>query len=94
MFVLPGATPATPDLVRQPGFEGPGVAIEVWSLDPVAFGRFVERIPAPLGIGKITLADGDAVSGFLAEPHTVTGARDVAALGGWRAYMAEAALPQ
>ncbi|MGI4945384.1 MAG: allophanate hydrolase [Janthinobacterium lividum] len=87
LFVLPGTTPAKPGLMRQPGFEGPGIAIEVWSLDPAAFGRFVERIPAPLGIGKIMLADGHAISGFLAEPHAVTGARDITALGGWRAYM-------
>src|SRR3546814_6949730 len=55
LFVLPDTRPAKPGLVRVPGFAGPGIAIEIWSLDPAAFGRFVEKIPAPLGIGKVRL---------------------------------------
>jgi len=57
-------------------------------LPEAAFGRFVAAIPAPLGIGKLTLADGSEVSGFLCEGHAIADARDITAFGGWRAYCA------
>ena len=71
LFALPNTTPPKPGLVREPGFAGPGLEVEVWSLPSDAFGRFVAKIPAPLGIGKISLEDGTAVSGFLCEAHAV-----------------------
>jgi len=52
------------------------------------FGRFVAKIPAPLGIGKVTLDDGSAVSGFLCEAHAVAGAEEITRYGGWRAFLA------
>ena len=88
LFVLPGTSPAKPGVVRAPGFEGPGLEVEVWALEPAAFGRFVARIPAPLGIGKITLADGAEVPGFLCEAYAVAEAQEITQLGGWRAYLA------
>ena len=48
----------------------------------------VAGIPAPLGIGKVTLADGSAVSGFLCEQHALEVAEDITAYGGWRAFRA------
>jgi allophanate hydrolase len=48
----------------------------------------VSRIPAPLGIGKVMLADGEMVSGFLCEAYATQGAQEVTYLGGWRAYIA------
>ena len=88
LFVLPGTVPPKPGLVRDPGFSGPGLEVEVWRLPAAAFGHFVARIPAPLGIGKVTLEDGSQVPGFLCEAHGVAGAREITAHGGWRAYMA------
>ena len=35
----------------------------------------------------MTLEDGTQVKGFVAEPRALDGARDITALGGWRAYM-------
>ncbi len=87
LFVLPNTTPPKPGLIREPGFAGQGIAVEVWALPPDAFGRFVQGIPAPLGIGKVTLDDGSSVSGFLCEAHAVLKAPEVTALGGWRAYI-------
>jgi allophanate hydrolase len=55
------------------------------------FGAFVARIPAPLGIGKITLDDGSAVSGFLCERYALEGAREVTQFGGWREFLASMA---
>jgi allophanate hydrolase len=88
LFALPNTTPPKPGLVRQPGFVGPGLEVEVWSLPSDAFGRFVAKIPAPLGIGKVTLEDGSAVSGFLCEAHAVADAEDITRFGGWRAFLA------
>ena len=69
---------------------GTGAAIEteVWTLSPDSFARFVSRIPAPLGVGKIELASGRMVTGFLCEAHALVGAEEITMLGGWRAYLA------
>ena len=91
LFVLPNTSPAKPGLIHAPGTDGPGIEVEVWSLPADAFGCFVARIPAPLGIGKISLSDGSRVSGFLSETSGVEGARDITALGSWRAYIASLA---
>lgn len=87
LFALPNTTPPKPGLVRAPGFVGRGLEVEVWALPAEAFGRFVARIPAPLGVGKITLEDGETVTGFLCEAHAVSGAEEVTAHGGWRHYV-------
>jgi len=81
-------TPEKPGLVRssEPG-DGERVELEVWELDVAAFGAFVARIPAPLGIGTIDLDDGTQVQGFVCEPARIQGARDITAYGGWRAYL-------
>ncbi|MFG5119862.1 allophanate hydrolase [Methylorubrum sp. POS3] len=88
LYALPGTRPAKPGLVRDPGYDGPGLAVEIWALAPAAFARFVAAIPAPLGIGRIALDDGREVSGFLCESHAVSGAEEITGYGGWRAYCA------
>lgn len=87
LYVLPGTTPPKPGLVRDPGFDGRGVEVEVWKVSPAVFGQFVQKIPAPLGIGKVTIEDGSQVSGFLCEAHAIAGAQEITELGGWRAYI-------
>lgn len=89
LYVLPNTTPPKPGLIRQPGFAGKGLEVEVWKVTPAAFGRFVQNIPAPLGIGKVTLDDGSQVSGFLCEAFAIQGAEEITELGGWRAYIAK-----
>ncbi|MBB4192143.1 allophanate hydrolase [Rhizobium aethiopicum] len=89
LFVLPGTVPPKPGLIREPGFDGTGLEVEVWKVTPEAFGRFVQNIPAPLGIGKVTLDDGSQISGFLCEAHAIEGAREITELGGWRAYVSD-----
>ncbi len=83
--------PPKPGLVRV-GSDGAGVEVEVWELEPAAFGSFVAEVPPPLAIGKIELADGSWVSGFVCEPWALDGAPDITAFGGWRAYRASAPL--
>lgn len=88
LYVLPNTTPPKPGLIREPGFAGRGLEVEVWKVTPEAFGRFVQNIPAPLGIGKVMLDDGSQVSGFLCEPYALQGAEEITELGGWRAFIA------
>jgi allophanate hydrolase len=70
---------------------GSSIALEVWALSAAAFGKFVAAIPPPLSIGTVRLADGRGVKGFIVEPADISGARDISAFGGWRAFMAEKA---
>jgi len=80
-------TPPKPGLVCEPGFAGPGIEVELWSLAAPEFADFVARIPSPLGIGALRLADGSSVRGFICEPYAVRGAREITEFGGWRAYL-------
>jgi allophanate hydrolase len=76
-----------PGLIRvQTG--GEAIACEVWEMSVEKFGSFVAGIPAPLGIGKLELADGAMVNGFICEGIGVADAQDITAYGGWRAWLA------
>jgi allophanate hydrolase len=88
LYAQPGTVPPKPGLIHDPAFTGPGIAVEVWALPAAAFGAFVARIPAPLGIGKLSLANGSIVSGFLCEGHALQGAEEITSFGGWRAFLA------
>ena len=88
LYALPNTTPPKPGLVRAPTFPGGGIEVEVWAMPTHEFGIFVAAIPAPLGIGRVELADGTTVNGFICESYAVEGAREITSLGGWRAYLA------
>ncbi|MBR0902843.1 allophanate hydrolase [Bradyrhizobium liaoningense] len=84
-------TPPKPGMLRVAAGKGAAIELEIWSLSPSAFGKFVNAIPAPMAIGTVRLADGRSVKGFLVEPEVLGDARDITAYGGWRKYVAEAA---
>ncbi len=86
LYALPGGPPHRPGLVRVGG-DGTTIELEVWSLPAPVFGQFVSQIPAPLGIGTVTLEDGSSVQGFLCEGYATADAKDITAFGGWRAYL-------
>jgi allophanate hydrolase len=86
LYALPNLHPPKPGLVRVPGFVGPGIDLEVWSLSEDAFGSFVAEVPAPMVIGSVELADGSTVKSFLCEPWSTEGGEDVTQFGGWLAY--------
>uniref|UniRef100_UPI0038BBCD77 allophanate hydrolase n=1 Tax=Paraburkholderia bannensis TaxID=765414 RepID=UPI0038BBCD77 len=67
--------------------DGVAVEVEVWDMPAAQFGSFVALIPAPLGIGTLTLADGRTVQGFLCESIALHDATDISAFGGWRAWL-------
>jgi allophanate hydrolase len=90
LFALPGGPPHRPGLLRVPT-DGARIALEVWALPMEHMGSFIAAIPAPLGLGKIELASGSLVTGFLCEGHAIEGATDITRHGGWRAYVTAAA---
>ena len=84
--------PPKPGLVRvEPGDEEAGdVEVEVWALPAGGFGMFVDGVTAPMVIGRVVLADGSDVAGFLCEPIALEDAVDITGYGGWRRYLGSA----
>jgi allophanate hydrolase len=87
-FALPGTLPPKPGLLRVAPGAGARIALEIWDMPLEHYGSFVALIPAPLGIGTLTLSDGNSVQGFLCETLATDGAHDISHFGGWRAYIA------
>mgnify|MGYP002782307586 CR=1 FL=1 len=87
-YALAGGPPRRPGLLRVAPGMGAAIAAEVWALPVAGFGAFVARVPAPLCIGTVRLADGTAPKGFLVEAEGLHGAKDITRFGGWRAFLA------
>ncbi|MET8151034.1 allophanate hydrolase [Actinoplanes sp. NPDC049668] len=81
LYALPSGAPG---LVRDD--TGAAIDIELWQLPTAAVGSLLAGIPAPLSLGRIVLADGTEVTGFLCEAYAVATAQDITAGGGWRAH--------
>ena len=84
LFALANTTPPKPGLVREEGFDGPGIDVEVWSMPVRNFGSFVSLVAPPLGIGSVLLEDGSREMGFICEPYGLTGAIEITGFGGWK----------
>ena len=92
LYAMANTTPPKPALVHVgEGGGGAAIEVEVYDLSVEAFGSFVVEVPPPLAIGTVTLDDGTAVKGNVAEPRALDGAEDITPLGGWRAYIAREA---
>ncbi|WP_337270921.1 allophanate hydrolase [Oryzifoliimicrobium ureilyticus] len=86
LFALQGTVPPKPGLIRVAS-DGAPISVEVWALPVAGFGDFIGRIPAPLGVGKMSLSDGTTVTGFLCEAMATKGQPDISDHGGWRSYV-------
>ncbi|SDU02197.1 allophanate hydrolase [Pseudomonas pohangensis] len=86
LYALAGGPPFRPGMLRV-AEGGVAIEVEVWELPSSELGSFLGGIPAPLGLGKVQLADGRWESGFICEPYGLEGALDISHFGGWRAYM-------
>lgn len=93
LLALPpvGGLPPRPGLIRETDSAGASILLERWAVPASQFGSFVAGIPSPLGFGRIELASGRFVTGFLCESAVPEGSREITALGGWRAFLAEGA---
>jgi len=68
------------------GDKGASVEIEIWAIPSQAFGKFIENVRAPLGIGNLALIDGSEVKGFICEEFAAANAKDITSFGSWRGY--------
>ena len=87
LFALPDTMPPKPGLLRDSGFAGDGIEVEVWAIPEHRFGGFVAAVPPPLTIGSIRLDDGRWVKGFLCESTALSGAVEITRYGGWVDYL-------
>lgn len=86
LYALANTQPAKPGLAKSN--DGAAIIVELWDIPLARFGEFVAEIPAPLGIGTLTLADGRQVKGFICEPAALNDAVDITEFGGWRHWLA------
>jgi allophanate hydrolase len=87
LFALAGGPPARPGLLRVTE-DGAPIDVELWALPTGAMGALLAQVPSPLGLGRVRLADGRGVTGFLVEAAGLEGAKDITDHGGWRAFLA------
>lgn len=74
--------PPKPGVVRHA--EGAELFCERWTMSPAALGAFLDELPRPMQLGRVTLADGSEAVGFACEPTAVTAAAaDLTAIGEW-----------
>ncbi|MDR2429865.1 MAG: hypothetical protein LBD14_03040, partial [Puniceicoccales bacterium] len=85
MYAFSDGTLQKPAMLRTPA-GGVACHVELYELSAQAFARFIAAIPAPLGLGKIELADGRRVSGFIGEADIPAYAHDISHLADWRKY--------
>lgn len=86
LYALANTQPAKPGLAKST--DGAAIIVELWDIPLARFGEFVAEIPAPLGIGTLTLIDGRQVKGFICEPAALSDAVDITEFGGWRHWLA------
>ncbi|GKV92904.1 allophanate hydrolase [Pectobacterium aroidearum] len=86
LYALANTQPAKPGLAKST--DGAAIIVELWDIPLARFGEFVAEIPAPLGIGTLTLSDGRQVKGFICEPAALSDAVDITEFGGWRNWLA------
>lgn len=67
-----------------------GIIVEIYDVPLVHLGSFLSGIPYPLGLGKVELASGEWVTGFIACEAALKeeGVEDVTHHGGWAKYIA------
>ncbi|PWU29338.1 MULTISPECIES: allophanate hydrolase [unclassified Pseudomonas] len=87
LYALAGGPPLRPGMLRV-AEGGVAIEVEVWELPSAELGSFLTGIPAPLGLGKVELADGSWETGFICDAWGLAGAEDISACGGWRAWLA------
>jgi allophanate hydrolase len=88
LFALSATAGSTrrPGLSRVPG-RGAAIEVEVWEMPSLELGSFVTTIPAPLALGKVELASGEWVTGFVCEGYGLECGADITEFGGWRAWL-------
>nr|WP_296771098.1 allophanate hydrolase [Rhodococcus sp. (in: high G+C Gram-positive bacteria)] len=92
-----GTEDPTPGLLRVPQ-GGSAIDVERWRLPVAALAVLAGRMPAVLALGRVHLADGSAVLGYVCDAAVQSGAAeldvdDISEFGGWRAYSLSSITP-
>ncbi|GAC1607879.1 MAG: allophanate hydrolase [Mycobacteriales bacterium] len=61
--------------------------VEVWDLPAQGLGCLADAVPAPLGLGRVTLSGDTEVMGFICADGGATGGLDIGSAGGWRTHV-------
>lgn len=80
MYKLP-TRPSKPMLVRSA--EGVELELEIWRMPISRLGLLLQKVAAPLALGKIQLRDGSEIIGFVGQMSSEL-MEDVTRFGGWR----------
>ena len=80
-------TPPKPGLVRVGAEEGSAIGGEIWLVGTAMLGDFLAMLPAPMSLGRVTLADGTEVVGFGCALDAWRAGRDITAHGDWPTYL-------
>ena len=86
LYALPGGPPLRPGLIRV-AENGVAIEVEVWAVPERHIGSLLATLPAPLGLGKVELAGGEWVSGFICEGWVRATAEDISQHRGWRHFL-------
>ena len=87
LYAIINSGPAKPGAVRVTDGTGAAIALELWEIPVANLGYFLQKIPPPLGLGTVVLADGSLVKGFSCEGYVAGEAEDITHLGGWLAWL-------
>lgn len=89
-YLLPGTgrIPDRPGMIRV-SEGGAAIELEVWAVPQATVGSFLGGIGAPLGLGRVELADGKQVTGFICEGIVSETAQDITHFGSWRKWLEE-----
>jgi allophanate hydrolase len=80
-------TPPKPGLVRVGAEEGSAIGGEIWLVGTAMLGDFLAVLPAPMLLGKVTLADGTEVVGFGCALDAWREGEDITRHGDWPTYL-------
>ncbi len=79
--------PPKPGLARVAPGDGAAIYGEVWLIGTAMLGDFLAALPAPMSLGRATLADGSEVVGFGCTAEAFEAGQDITFHGDWRAYL-------
>jgi allophanate hydrolase len=79
--------PPKPGLVRVGADEGTAIGGELWLVSNPMLGDFLAALPAPMSLGRVTLADGSEVVGFGCAMDAWRDGEDISTHGDWPTYL-------
>ncbi|BCI52493.1 allophanate hydrolase [Mycolicibacterium litorale] len=79
--------PPKPGLMRVGAGGGTAIGGELWLIGTAMLGDFLAALPAPMMLGRVTLADGTEVVGFGCALDAWEAGEDISSYGDWRRYL-------